>query len=290
MTMLKGKIFVVTGGGSGIGQALCQELVIAGASGIYIADIDRDAAKSCVAHLSSIASSVATNDTDNNCRCEFGVADVGKEDDVKRLIYDAWHIFGRIDVFFSNAGILTLGGVAADDVSNEQWELIWNINVMSHVFAARYLFPLWKQRSSNNDDQSNIGGVFVITASAAGLLMQLGSLPYHVTKHAAVSVADWLAVHHYDEGIRVHCICPQAVQTNMLKASLAPSGGSAGTDGVLLPKDVAIKTIEAIEKGEFMVLPHPEVKKYHIRKASDYDRWLNGMRRVHRYFFPPSRL
>ncbi|KAL7456979.1 hypothetical protein ACHAWC_008437 [Mediolabrus comicus] len=192
--------------------------------------------------------------------------------------------------FFSNAGILTLGGVAADDVSNEQWELIWNINVMSHVFAARYLFPLWKQRRSNKDDQSNIGGVFVITASAAGLLMQLGSLPYHVTKHAAVSVADWLAVHHYDEGIRVHCICPQAVQTNMLKSSLAPSGGSAGTDGVLAPKDVAINTIEAIEKGEFMILPHPEVTKYHIRKASDYDRWLNGMRRVHRHFFSPSRL
>jgi NAD(P)-dependent dehydrogenase (short-subunit alcohol dehydrogenase family) len=233
---------------------------------------------------------VATNNTNSNFRCEFGVADVGKEDDVKKLIYDAWHIFGRIDVFFSNAGILTLGGVAADDVSNEQWGLIWNINVMSHVFAARYLFPLWQQRSSNEDDQSNIGGVFVITASAAGLLMQLGSLPYHVTKHAAVSVADWLAVHHYDEGIRVHCVCPQAVQTNMLKESIAPRGGSAGTDGVLLPRDVAIKTIEAIEKGEFMVLPHQQVKNYHIRKASDYDRWLNGMRRVHRHFFSPSRL
>lgn len=295
--MLKGKICVVTGGGSGIGQALCQELVIAGASGVYIADIDRDAAKSCAAHLSSIASSVATNNTDGNFRCEFGVADVGKEDDVKSLVHDAWRVFGRIDVFFSNAGILTLGGVAADDVSNEQWDLIWNINVMSHVFAARYLFPLWKQRSGNMDDQSgsssssrNTGGVFVITASAAGLLMQLGSLPYHVTKHAAVSVADWLAVHHYDEGIRIHCICPQAVQTNMLKSSMTPRGGSAGVDGVLQPKDVAIKTIEAIEKGKFMVLPHPEVKKYHIRKASDYDRWLNGMRRVHRNFFSPSRL
>ena len=244
--MLKGKICVVTGGGSGIGQALCQELVIAGASGIYIADIDHDAAKSCAANLSSIASV-------SNFRCEFGVADVGKEDDVKRVIHDAWRIFGRIDVFFSNAGILTLGGVGADDVSNEQWELIWNINVMSHVYAARYLFPLWKQRSGNKDDQSgsssssDIGGVFVITASAAGLLMQLGSLPYHVTKHAAVSVADWLAVHHYDEGIRFHCICPQAVQTNMLKSSIVPTGGSAGTDGVLPPKDVAIKTIEAIK-------------------------------------------
>lgn len=156
---------------------------------------------------------------------------------------------------------------------------------MSHVFAARHLFPLWKQNKDNKN-----GGVFVITASAAGLLMQIGSLPYHMTKHAAVSVADWLAVHHYDDGVRVHCLCPQAVQTNMLTSSVVtPGGGSAGVDGVLSPSYVAIKTIEAIEKVEFLVLPHPEVKKYFIRKASDYDRWLNGMRRVHKHFFSPSK-
>ena len=162
---------------------------------------------------------------------------------------------------------------------------------MSHVFAARHLFPLWRQKKSSE-------GIFVITASAAGLLMQIGSLPYTVTKHAAVSVADWLAVHHHDEGVRVHCICPQAVQTNLFETSVAPSGGAGSVhlkkimnlDGILSPNEVAIETIQAVERRQFLVLPHPKVKTYLERKSSDYDRWLNGMRRVHRHFLSPSKL
>jgi len=287
--MFTGKLCVVTGGGSGIGKSLCEELAKAGAGGVYVVDITRESAQKVAASLPSLA----TLQPNNYFRCDFGAADAGNENDIKRAIYDAWKSFGRVDVFFSNAGIMTMGGV--DDVSNEQWEKIWNVNVMSHVFAARHLFPLWRshknrQSSPGSTESKEEEGVFVITASAAGLLMQIGSLPYHVTKHAAVSVADWLAVHHHDDGVRVHCICPQAVQTNMLASSTAPGGGSAGLDGVLSPGDVAMETIQAIERRQFLVLPHPKVKKYFERKASDYDRWLNGMRRVHKHFFSQSKL
>eukprot|EP00986_Skeletonema_menzelii_P006850 scaffold2603_cov138-Skeletonema_menzelii.AAC.3 len=270
--MFNSKLCVVTGGGSGIGKALCEQLVKAGAGGVYVVDINRESAQKVAASLPSLAIHHHQNNN-NNFRCNFGAADVG---------------------------IMTMGGIDVDDVSNGQWEKIWNVNVMSHVFAARHLFPLWrhkKRRSSLGsnlaDDRGHLSsseGIFVITASAAGLLMQTGSLPYHVTKHAAVSVADWLAVHHYGDGVRVHCICPQAVQTNMLASSVAPGGGSAGLDGILLPNEVAIETIQAIERKQFLVLPHPKVKKYFERKASDYDRWLNGMRRVHRHFFSPSKI
>ncbi len=184
---------------------------------------------------------------------------------------------------------MTMGGCGIDDVSNEQWEKMWNVNVMSHVFAARHLFPLWRRHNKTSE------GIFVITASAAGLLMQIGSLPYTVTKHAAVSVADWLSVHHYHEGVRVHCICPQAVQTNLLETSVAPGGPVhlkkiMNPDGILSPNKVAMETIQAVERRQFLVLPHPKVKTYLERKSSDYDRWLCGMRRVYRHFLSPSKL
>ena len=231
----------MTGGGSGIGKALCEELARSGAGGVYVVDITHESAQKVATSLPSLATT-HHHQTNNSFRCDFGVADVGNEVDLKRVIYDAWKLFGRNDMIFSNAG-MTMGGV--DDVSNDQWEKIWKVNVMSHMFAARHLFlPLWKE----SNEQS--GGVFEITASAAGLLMQIGSLPYHVSKHATVSVADWLSVHHHDDGVRVHCICPQAVQTNMLTESVAPSGGSAGVDGVISPRDVAIKTIEASSRSK----------------------------------------
>lgn len=151
---------------------------------------------------------------------------------------------------------------------------------MSHVFAARHLFPLWKQQ--------NIRGIFVITGSAAGLLMQNGCLPYHVTKHAAVSIADWLAVTHHQDGVSVHCVCPQAVNTQMITNHVSALGGKeikdlAGHDGVAEPKDVAAATIKGIQNGTFLILPHPQVQKYFVRKATDYDRWIKGMRRAKKH-------
>lgn len=209
---------------------------------------------------------------------------MGKEDDLRRAILSAWELFGSVDMYFSNAGIFgPFGGVNEKEVSNEVWETMWRVNVMSHVYAARHLFPLWKA--------NKVTGTFVITASAAGLLMQIGALPYHVTKHAALSIADWLAVEHNDDGVSVHCLCPELVRTNMmtLSSSAFSKGGKkgdapGGLDGIKEPKDVAIATVNAIDAGTFLVLPHPQVKKYFAGKATDYDRWIKGMRRFKRRF------
>mmetsp|Transcript_30801 Transcript_30801/g.55805 ORF Transcript_30801/g.55805 Transcript_30801/m.55805 type:complete len:292 (+) Transcript_30801:134-1009(+) len=274
MSKISNKVCIVTGGGGGIGLGFCEALAAAGARGVYVVDIDIQSAKQVAESLPSLA-------THPNFLSGFDVADVGKEEDIQRVILSAWKTFGTVDVFFSNAGILTVGGISENEVSNEAWDLIFHVNVMSHIFAARHLFPLWKEH--------NIRGIFVITASAAGLLMQPGCLPYHVTKHAAVSVADWLAVTHHQDGVSVHCVCPQAVRTDMVisntkneKKGALSSGGpaAAGLDGILEPEDVAIATIKGIDTGTFLVLPHPQVKKYFERKATDYDRWIKGMRKM----------
>ena len=234
-------------------------------------------------------------------RSESDIANVGSEEDIKRILLSAWRTFGTVDVYVSNAGIFKVGGISEDEVSNEDWDEIWRVNVMSHIFAARHLFPMWKEHHR--------GGIFVVTASAAGLLMQLGALPYHVTKHAAVSVADWLAVTHGDNGVAVHCLCPQAVRTRMLTSSAAeltgkpltnretpPNAGLAGLDGIAEPREVAASTIKSIEEGTFLILPHRTVHKYFVRKATDYDRWIKGMRRMKKQFDsllkapPPSKL
>jgi NAD(P)-dependent dehydrogenase (short-subunit alcohol dehydrogenase family) len=273
MSKISNKVCIITGGGGGIGRSLCEELAAAGASGVYVVDIDIASAKKVAESLPSLASHP-------NFRYGFDVADVGKEDDIKRIIHSAWSLFGVVDAYFSNAGIFTAGGVSESEVSNEAWNKIWNINVMSHIFGARHLFPLWEQ--SNHK-----GGIFVITGSAAGVLMQIGCLPYSLTKHAAVSIAEWLAVHHPD--VSVFCLCPQAVNTNMLTSSVksgpakdisagdVPAGVLAGLGGVKEPNDVAIATIKGIDDGTFLILPHPEVKKFFLRKATDYDRWIKGM-------------
>mmetsp|Transcript_5852 Transcript_5852/g.11990 ORF Transcript_5852/g.11990 Transcript_5852/m.11990 type:complete len:280 (+) Transcript_5852:429-1268(+) len=272
MGKVKNKIAVVTGGGSGIGAALCVELATSGARAVHVVDINSDAA-------SRVASSLATIATHPTFQYGFDAADVGNEYNIKRVINSAWSRYGRIDIYFSNAGIFALGGIAEDEYANEEREKIWRINVMSHIYAARSLFPLWK---TNNHRE----GIFVVTASAAGLLAQIGSLPYHVTKHSAVSIADWLAISFRQDGVSVHCLCPQAVKTNMLKTIESISeGGPAGLDGIADPKEVALVTLKAIKDGHFFILPHPEVKKYFARKSTDYDRWIRGMEKVHRQYY-----
>ena len=182
---------VVTGGASGIGKALCEHLASAGAKGICVVDMNKENAQKVAVALPCNAIAVSAN--------------CGVEMDLRKVVNTAWAAFGGIDAWFSNAGIPSNGGI---NVPNDEWDRIWRVNSMQHVWSARHLFPRWKARGK--------AGSFVITASAAGLLTQVGSLPYSVTKHAAVSMAEWLAITHKDDGIKIHCLCPQAVQTGMM--------------------------------------------------------------------------
>ena len=244
---IRGKTVVVTGGGNGIGAALCRRFAAQQARKIFVADIDSQAAEKVASLVGGVAVSV----------------DVGVEAQVRDLVARA----GEIDLFCSNAGIMVAGGV---DVPDGDWERIWSINVKAHVYAARAVLPGMLARG---------GGYFLQTVSAAGLLTQIGSAPYSVTKHAALALAEWIAVTYGDRGIKVSCLCPQGVRTNML------SGADAGPgrfllDGALDPDTVAEVVLEGLLQERFLILPHPEVAEYFRRKASDYDRWLRGMRRL----------
>ncbi|CAJ1371498.1 unnamed protein product [Effrenium voratum] len=250
---LKGKVCVVTGGASGIGAALCRRFAAEGAK-VVVADMAEDAARAVAAAIDGVA-----------VRCN-----VAQEMDIRRLIAIA-EAQGPIEVFAANAGIPSNGG---EEVPNDEWERIMGVNVMQHIYTARHLFPLWLNRPGEKH--------LMITASAAGLLTQVGSLPYSVTKHAALATAEWFRITYASSGIRVCCLCPQAVETGMVPSD---SGGSvAGIDGLLKPEKVAEDVLLAMEKGHFLVLPHAEVLKYFQRKASDYDRWLAGMERLQKAF------
>jgi NAD(P)-dependent dehydrogenase (short-subunit alcohol dehydrogenase family) len=190
--------------------------------------------------------------------------DVSVEADVIELVRATEERFGGpIDLFCSNAGIATGGGVEA---SNDAWQQIWDVNVMAHVYAARAVLPSMLARGE---------GYLLHTASAAGLLSQIGSAPYAVTKHAAVAFAEWLAITHGDQGIKVSCLCPQGVRTNMLG-----NGGALLGPTAIEPEQVADAVVEGLRSEQFLILPHPEVREYFRRKGDDYDRWLAGMRRL----------
>jgi len=201
-------------------------------------------------------------------------ADVSVEADVAALVDAALLSFGRIDVFCANAGILwgvrpdDPAAVVGPDAPDEAWERIWRVNVLSHVYAARAVVPAMLDQG---------GGHIVVTASAAGLLTILGNAPYAVTKHAAVALAEHLSIQYGDKGIRVSVLCPQAVDTNMLRMAGATA---ASVDGVLNTEAVAQTVIEAMDAETFLILPHPDVLQYMTRKTGDIDRWLRGMRRL----------
>jgi NAD(P)-dependent dehydrogenase (short-subunit alcohol dehydrogenase family) len=197
-------------------------------------------------------------------------ANIADERDVKALVARAEDAYGPIDLFCSNAGIAITGGV---EVSDADWERIWRINVMGHVYAARAVLPSMLERGE---------GYLLNTASAAGLLNQIGSALYGVTKYGAVALAEWLAITYGDRGIRVSVLCPQAVRTAMTAAGAAvgdPGVGAAGVDGMLEPEDVAAAVVAGLAQESFLILPHPEVLTYLRRKADDYDRWIAGMQR-----------
>ncbi|HEY3800042.1 MAG TPA: SDR family NAD(P)-dependent oxidoreductase [Caulobacteraceae bacterium] len=246
---IKGRIVVVTGAASGIGRALAQRFAKDGAKLVVCADLNGEGAKATAEGIGGVAFTT----------------DVSKEADVQTLIETVERDHGPIDLFCSNAGIGTGGGV---ETSNERWQRIWDINVMAHVWAARHLVPRMVARG---------GGYLLNTASAAGLLSQVGSAPYAVTKHAAVALAEWLSITHGDQGIKVSVLCPQAVRTAMTAGN---PDGVASVDGMLEPEDAAEACVRAIEAETFLVLPHPQVLDYMRRKTADYDRWLGGMRRL----------
>jgi NAD(P)-dependent dehydrogenase (short-subunit alcohol dehydrogenase family) len=248
---LRNKAVVVTGGAGGIGQALCRRFAADGASGIVVADRDAEGAKRVAEEIGGLA--VAT--------------DVAVEADVVRLVERATSAFGPIDLFCSNAGIAIEGGVEAADAD---WQRIWQVNVMAHVYAVRAVLPGMLARGE---------GYLLHTASAAGLLTQIGSAPYSVTKHAAVALAEWLALTYGDAGIKVSCLCPLGVRTEMLRQA---TGGIAEMlrESALESEQVAEAVVTGLAEERFLIMPHPEVAEYFRRKADDYDRWLRGMRRL----------
>jgi NAD(P)-dependent dehydrogenase (short-subunit alcohol dehydrogenase family) len=247
--ILKDKVAVITGGASGIGKAMAIRFLAEGARQIVISDINAEGLQAVADEIGALAIP----------------ADVSKEDEVINLIRTSEAEFGQIDLLCSNAGIGIGGGT---EVANDEWQRIWDINLMAHVYAARAALPAMIARGE---------GYLLNTSSAAGLLTQIGSAPYAVTKHAAVGLAEWLAITHGHQGIKVSVLCPQAVRTAMTAGN---DGGVAGVDGMMEPEELCDTVIEALEEERFLVLPHEEVLTYMQRKTSDYDRWLNGMRRL----------
>ena len=245
---LKDKTIVITGAASGIGAAMARRFADAGARHITCADRDMAGAQAVAADVGGRA--VQT--------------DVSVEGDIISLIETVEKDIGPIDLFVSNAGIIMEGGV---EVPDEKWKKIWEINVLAHIRAARVLVPKMLARG---------GGYMLNTASAAGLLAQIGAAPYSVTKHAAVSFAEWLAITHGGEGLKVSVLCPQGVATAMT-ADIDTS--TVAADGMLSAEAVAQITLEGIEEERFLILPHPEVADYIRQKGSDPERWITGMQR-----------
>jgi NAD(P)-dependent dehydrogenase (short-subunit alcohol dehydrogenase family) len=254
---LTGKVIVVTGGARGIGAALCERFAKEGAKTVVVADIDAAGAEAVAVRVGGVAA----------------VCDVSRADDIAGLIVGAEARFGPIDLFCSNAGIAVLDPDWDNPASvpDDGWTRSWAVNVMAHVYAARYLVPRIAARGS--------GGYFLNTVSAAGLLSQIGSGPYSATKHAALGFAENLAINVRDRGIKVSVLCPQGVDTAMLHGI---TRGVPDRDGVLTPEAVADSVVEGLDAERFLILPHPEVATYIRRKADDYDRWLSGMARLRR--------
>ncbi len=251
---LADKVAVVTGGANGIGAALVRRFAAEGARALVVVDLDGERAAALAGEVHGIAFK----------------ADVAVEAEIIRVVQETERRFGRIDLWCSNAGIFFLGGV---ETPNAQWQRIWDVNVMAHVYAARAVLPGMLARGS---------GYLLHTASAAGLLSQIGSATYSVTKHAVIALAEWLSIAHGEQGIKVSVICPQAVRTNMIAGTI--EGGVAGVDGVIEPEQLAQAVVAGLADERFLILPHPQVAEYVRRKATDYDRWLGGMRRLQHRF------
>lgn len=247
--MFKDKIIAITGASGGIGRGVAEMFIAEGAT-VAISDLKRP------------------TETASEIGAKAYSCDVSNEGSVTKFVSDVQADLGPIDVYVSNAGVGSGNGKFVAGASNESWEQAWQVNVMGSVYAARKLIPSWVERGS---------GRFVITASAAGLLNQIGSASYSCTKHAAVSLAESIAIEHGDQGIKSNCICPQYVKSNMTKGMPMAEGSQ---DGLLEPKDVANALKAAIVADEFFVFPHPVVKNYFINRAMHSDAYLSGMRKL----------
>jgi NAD(P)-dependent dehydrogenase (short-subunit alcohol dehydrogenase family) len=257
---IRDKVCVVTGGASGIGAGMAQRFAQEGAAGVVVADVNLERAQGVASSIGDRALALA--------------CDVSREADIQELVRRTRERFGRVDVYFSNAGILgRMGGLELEDAL---WDKMWQIHGMAHVWAARAVVPEMVERGS---------GYFVVTASAAGLLNIVESAPYGVTKHAAVAIAEWLRIAYGRKGVRVSCLCPQSVQTDMTRDGT----GSAGLNGVLTPEQVADVVVQTMRDERFLALPHPEVAKYFQAKGQDYDRWLGGMQKLYALHMEPPR-
>lgn len=248
---LNGRVVVITGGSGGIGQAMARAFLAQGARSVTLADLDEGAVKAAADAIG----------------CEGRACDVTQEADVLALVREVEQAHGQIDLFCSNAGASATGVLT--DAENAVWQAQWDLHVMSHLYAARAVLPGMLERGE---------GYLLNTASAAGLLAAIGSGPYSVTKAAAIKLAEFLAITHGDEGIRVSVLCPQGVNTAMAPRRL----GDGQTDGIIEPEALAATVVETLREERFYVLPHPEVEDYVRRKGDDVDRWLHGMRRLRR--------
>lgn len=247
---VKDKVVVVTGGASGIGRGLCRKFAAEGARGVVVSDYDEQGAVDVAAQIGGLAVK----------------ADVGSEAEIKALVETTIRHFGPIDLFCSNAGILTVGDVDAPD---SVWQRNWDVHVMAHVYAARAVLPSMIERG---------GGYLLQTGSAGGLLTTPGAAPYTVSKHAAVAFAEWLSITYARQGIKVSCLCPLGVKTGMLSEE-TEGVGKLLMQTALSPEEVADHVIVGLEKEAFFILPHPEVLDYFKARANQHERWLHHMRK-----------
>jgi NAD(P)-dependent dehydrogenase (short-subunit alcohol dehydrogenase family) len=253
---LDGTVAVITGGARGIGAALATRFLSEGAAGVTIVDV--------------LADDVAATAERLGPRAHGIVADVTDQDAVEAAVADTEERFGPVDLFCANAGIATGTDI---DGADELWDRAWRVNVFAHVVAARVMIPRWVERG---------GGRLLVTASAAGLLTNLGDAAYSATKHAAVGFAEWVSITYGDRGVQVSCLCPQGVRTDML---LGAADGELAAEvvlaqGAIEPEEVAAAVVEGLADERFLILPHPEVADYYRNRATDTDRWLAGMRRL----------
>jgi NAD(P)-dependent dehydrogenase (short-subunit alcohol dehydrogenase family) len=255
---IQDKVVVVTGGASGIGRGLCRRFAAEGAKGIVVSDTNGEGAAKVAKEIGGLAVT----------------ADVGKEADIQSLVEIATSHYGPVDLFCSNAGISAPGGAEAPD---SVWQRCWDVHVMAHVYAARAVLPSMIERG---------GGYLLQTGSAGGLLTTLGAAPYAISKHASVAFAEWLSITHARHGVKVSCLCPFGVRTGMLSEE-TEGIGKLIIQTALSPEEVAEHVVAALEKEEFLILPHPQILDYFKNKANNYERWLRHMRREQEQYVTP---